>query len=76
VPGCGSADWWLSAGEVCRLLAAALDRPKPPGHAARWLWWRRHHQARFTWYQQRARLARNLRPDAGHDRDKPTMVDR
>jgi SRSO17 transposase len=49
----------LTVREVRRLLAAALDRPKPPGHAARWLQWRRHHQARSRWFHQRARLARN-----------------
>jgi SRSO17 transposase len=49
----------LTVREVRRLLAAALDRPKPPGHAARWLQWRRRHQARSRWFHQRARLARN-----------------
>jgi SRSO17 transposase len=49
----------LTVREVRRLLAAALDHPKPPGHAARWLQWRRRHQARSRWYHQRARLARN-----------------
>ena len=34
-------------------------RPKPPGHAAHWLQWRRRHQARSRWFHQRARLARN-----------------
>jgi hypothetical protein len=33
----------LTVREVRRLLAAALDRPKPPGHAACWLDWRRRH---------------------------------
>ena len=45
--------------EVKRLLAAALSQPKPPGHAARWLQWRRRHQARSRWFHKRARLARN-----------------
>jgi SRSO17 transposase len=49
----------LTVREVRRLLAAALNRPKPPGHAARWLQWRRRHQARSRWFHQRARLARN-----------------
>jgi SRSO17 transposase len=49
----------LTAREVKRLLAAALTRPKPPGHAARWLQWRRRHQAQSRWFHQRARLARN-----------------
>ena len=49
----------LTVREVKRLLAAALTLPKPPGHAARWLHWRRRHQARSRWLHQRARLARN-----------------
>jgi hypothetical protein len=49
----------LTVREVRRLLAAGLDRPKRPGHAARWLQWRRRHQARSRWFHQRARLARN-----------------
>ena len=49
----------LTVREVRRLLAAAPDRPRPPGHTARWLQWRRRHQARSRWFHQRARLARN-----------------
>jgi SRSO17 transposase len=49
----------LTVREVKRLLAAALTFPKPPGHAARWLHWRRRHQARSRWFHQRARLARH-----------------
>jgi hypothetical protein len=49
----------LTVREVRRLLAAALDRPGPAGHAARWVEWRRRHQARSRWFHQRARLARN-----------------
>jgi hypothetical protein len=49
----------LSVPEVRRLLAGALTRLKPPGHAARWLEWRRRHQARSRWFHQRARLERN-----------------
>jgi hypothetical protein len=49
----------LTVREDKRLLAAALDQPKPPGHAAHWLQWRRRHQARSRWFHQRARLARN-----------------
>jgi SRSO17 transposase len=49
----------LTVREVKRLLAAAISRPKPPGHAARWLHWRRRHQSRSRWFHQRARLARN-----------------
>ena len=42
--------------EIKRLLAAALPRPGPPGHAARWLHWRRRHQALSRWFHKRARL--------------------
>jgi SRSO17 transposase len=49
----------LTVPEVRRLLAAALIRPRPPGHAARWLEWRRRHQARSRWFHKRARLTRN-----------------
>jgi SRSO17 transposase len=49
----------LTVREVRRLLAAALRQPAPPGHAARWLEWRRRHQARSRWFHQRARLARD-----------------
>jgi SRSO17 transposase len=49
----------LTVREIRRLLAAALDRPEPAGHTARWLDWRRRHQARSRWFHQRARLARN-----------------
>jgi SRSO17 transposase len=49
----------LTVREIRRLLAAALDQPGPAGHAARWLDWRRRHQARSRWFHQRARLARN-----------------
>jgi hypothetical protein len=49
----------LSVREVKHLLAAALTLPKPPGHAARWLQWRRRHQALSRWFHKRTRLARN-----------------
>ena len=49
----------LTVHEVKRLLTAALHHPKPPGHAARWLHWRRRHQARSRWFHKRTRLARN-----------------
>ena len=52
----------LSVPEIKRLLAAALSRPEPPGHAARWLQWRRRHQARSRWFHKRARLARTICP--------------
>jgi SRSO17 transposase len=48
----------LSVREVKRLLAAALTRPEPPGHTARWLQWRRRHQALSRWFHKRARLER------------------
>jgi SRSO17 transposase len=49
----------LTIPEIRRLLADALSRPKPPGHAARWLQWRRRHQARSRWFHKRARLEHN-----------------
>jgi hypothetical protein len=48
----------LSVREVKHLLAA-LRQPRPPAHAARWLQWRRRHQALSRWFHKRARLARN-----------------
>ena len=36
-----------------------LARPQPPGHAARWLHWRRRHQARSRWFHKRTRLTRD-----------------
>ena len=48
----------LTVPEVRRLLAAELSHPKPPGHTARWLQWRRRHQARSRWFHKRARLER------------------
>ena len=48
----------LTIPEIKRLLAAVLQRPDPPGHAAHWLNWRRRHQARSRWYHQRTRLHR------------------
>jgi hypothetical protein len=49
----------LTVPEIRRLLAGAFRRSHPPGHAGRWLDWRRRHQARSRWYHQRARLARD-----------------
>ena len=49
----------LTVHEVKRLLASALSRPQPPGHAVRWLQWRRRRQARSRWFHQRTRLARD-----------------
>jgi SRSO17 transposase len=49
----------LTVPEVKRLLAAALARPSPPGHADHWSGWTRRHQARSRWFHQRTRLARN-----------------
>jgi SRSO17 transposase len=48
----------LTVREIKRLLAVALHQPRPPGHAAHWLQWRRRHQARSRWFHQRARLTR------------------
>jgi SRSO17 transposase len=45
----------LTVPETGRLLT----HPPPPQAAARWLNWRRHHQARSAWYHQRTRLARD-----------------
>ena len=49
----------LTVPEIRRLLAAALQRPHPPGHATHWLNWRRRHQARSRWFHQRTRLNRD-----------------
>ena len=49
----------LTVPEIKRLLAGALTRPHPRGHAAHWLAWRRRHQARSRWFHQRARLNRD-----------------
>jgi SRSO17 transposase len=49
----------LTIPEIRRLLAAGPGRPHPPRHAARWLDWRRRHQARSRWYHHRTRLARD-----------------
>ena len=46
----------LTVPEIKRLLAAALTRRKRLGHVARWLAWRRRHQARSRWFHQRTRL--------------------
>jgi SRSO17 transposase len=48
----------LTIPEIRRLLAHALQPSHPPGHATRWLNWRRRHQARSRWFHQRARLNR------------------
>jgi len=48
----------LTVPEIRRLLAAATQSRHPPGHAARWLHWRRRHQARSRWFHKRARLNR------------------
>jgi SRSO17 transposase len=51
----------LTVPEVRRLLAAALARPSPPGHADHWSGWTRRHQARSRWYHRRARLTRDAK---------------
>jgi SRSO17 transposase len=48
----------LTVPEIKRLLAYALARRHPRGHAARWLAWRRRHQARSRWFHHRTRLNR------------------
>jgi SRSO17 transposase len=48
----------LTVPEVKRLLASTLTRPRPHGHTAHWLAWRRRHQARSRWFHQRTRLNR------------------
>ncbi len=48
----------LTVPQVKHLLAAVATR-LPPGHAGRWLDWKRLHQARSRWYHQRTRLARD-----------------
>jgi hypothetical protein len=49
----------LTVHDVKNLLAEALRQPRHSQHAARWLQWRRRHQARSRWFHQRTRLARN-----------------
>jgi SRSO17 transposase len=49
----------LTVPEIRHLLAAATQHHQPPGHAARWLHWRRRHQARSRWFHKRARLNRD-----------------
>jgi hypothetical protein len=51
----------LTVPQVKHLLTAVLTRPNPPGHADRWLDWKRLHQARSRWYHQRTRLGRDTR---------------
>ena len=51
----------LTVPEIQRLLAAALARPSPPGHADHWSGWTRRHQACSRWYHQRGQLARNAK---------------
>jgi len=48
----------LTVPQIKHLLATRLTW-HPPGHADRWLDWKRRHQARARWYHQRTRLARN-----------------
>ena len=50
----------LAVPEIRRLLAAAFQRPHPPGHATHWLNWRRRHQARSYWIHQRTRLIETM----------------
>jgi hypothetical protein len=48
----------LTVPQVKHLLAAGPTR-HPPGHADRWLDWKRLHQAHSRWYHRRTRLARD-----------------
>ena len=48
----------LTVPQVKHLLATVTARLPPPGHADRWLDWKRRHQALARWYHQRTRLAR------------------
>ena len=50
----------LTVPEIRRLLAAAFQRPHPPGHATHWLNWRRRHQARSCWVHQCTRLIETM----------------
>ena len=43
-PGAGMIP--LTVPEIKRLLSGVLTRPRPGGHTAHWLTWRRRHQAR------------------------------
>jgi SRSO17 transposase len=49
----------FTVAEIACLLAAWLAQPAAPGHTARWLAWRRSHQALARWYHQRTRLTRD-----------------
>ena len=49
----------LTITEIGQLLTAATERHHPPGHATRWLHWRRRHQARSRWFHKSARLNRD-----------------
>jgi hypothetical protein len=58
----------MAALAICAATAALpkmapIPRPRrlsgPPGQAARWLNWRRGHQARFRWFHQCTRLNRD-----------------
>jgi hypothetical protein len=48
---------WVGYQQADGQLSAQFEPRKPP--AARWLEWRRRHQARSRWFHKRARLARN-----------------
>jgi hypothetical protein len=48
----------LTIPEIARLLADRIPRLHPPGHARRWLDWRRRPQARSRWFHQRTRRNR------------------
>jgi SRSO17 transposase len=50
----------LTIPEIKHLIAEATTTPRPPGHTAHWVNWRRTHQARSRWFHKRTRLARNI----------------
>ena len=69
----------LTVPEIRRLLAGVLQRSHPPGHTARWLNWRRRHQARSRWFHQRTRLNRNnalVSQTARHGLTRPAVSPR
>ena len=48
----------LTVAEIKRLFNLATRRLQPEIHHLRWIWWRRHHQARAKWFHHRTRLRR------------------
>ncbi|MFL6140587.1 MAG: IS701 family transposase [Labedaea sp.] len=48
----------LTVAEIKRLFNLATRHLQPETHHLRWIWWRRHHQARAKWFHHRTRLRR------------------